>query len=118
MPNHSRHLEVSVMLREVMEKRRIALISQVPSTTCSQERKPPDTHEQKLEYALAPQTTQILRFENVYRPETSHYQQSLVAFKDGLQAHLGACEKCHLPPEVLNLLVEGLWSHPSTRCLA
>lgn len=101
------------MLREVMEKRRIA-----PSTTCSQERKPPDTHEQKLEYALALQTTQILRFENVCRPETSHSQQSLVASKDDLQAHPGACEKCHLSPEVLNLLVEGVWSHPSTRRLA
>lgn len=107
------------MLREVMEKRRIALISQVPSTTCSQERNPQDTHEQKLEYVLALQTTQILRFENVCRPETNHSQQSLVRpSKDGLQAHLGTCEKCHLSPEVLIPLVKGLWSRPSTRPLA
>lgn len=107
------------MLREMMEKRRIALISQVPSTTCSQERNPQGTHEQKLEYVLALQTTQILRFENVRWPETSLSQQSLVRpSKDGLQAHLGTCEKCHLSPEVLIPLVEGLWSRPSSRPLA
>lgn len=96
----------------------IALISQVPSTARSQERKPQDNREQKLEYALALQTTQILPFENVCWPETSHSQQSLVASKDDLQAHLGACEKCHLSLAVLIPLVEGLWSHPSTRPLA